>query len=68
MTKAATARTSVKRPTGGTLRARTITPENREIRRWLEDWMKTPPVENEAFWREFKRELRENRFNVRKEK
>jgi hypothetical protein len=32
----------------------------------LEEWMKSPPLETAAFWRAFKRDLRDNRFNLRK--
>ena len=68
MSRSATARVPGKRPQTRTLSPRTMSPENRQTRRWLEEWMKTPPLESEEFWREFKRELRENRFNIRKPK
>lgn len=67
MSKAATARAATrKRAPARTVSRRTLSPANRQIRRWLEEWMKTPPLESEEFWRAFKRDLRENRFNLRK--
>ena len=46
--------------------ARRLSEANAAACRWLEEWMKKPPIESESFWRAFQRELHENRFNVRK--
>jgi len=66
MGKAATARAAGRRPPARAVSTRTLPPANREALRWLEEWMKTPPIETEAFWRDFQRELRKTRFNLRK--
>ena len=66
MSRAATARTTGRRSPARTVSTRQLSPANREALRWIEEWMKTPPIESEAFWRDFQRELRQNRFNLRK--
>ncbi len=67
MGKTATARQqSRRRPPRRVLPTRKLSPENQSALRWLDEWMKSPPLEDEAFWREFERDLRQNRMTLRK--
>jgi hypothetical protein len=68
VSKTATARASGKRPPGRTLSTRTLSPANRAALSWLDAWAKTPPIEDAAFWRDFERELKQNRMTLRKAK
>lgn len=47
-------------------RAMKVTPTNQEAIRIVKEWMSSPPIHDKAFWDDFERELRENRFNLRR--
>lgn len=66
MGKTATDRQVRKRPARRAISTRTLSPANQAALRWLDAWMKSPPLEDEAFWREFDRDLRQNRMDLRK--
>jgi hypothetical protein len=69
MNRTATARASGRRqPVTRVVPARKLSAANREALRVLDEWAKTPPIEDAAFWRDFERELRQNRMNLRKSK
>jgi len=68
MGKTATARVTRRPPPGRAVARRAIPAANREAILWLEEWMKTPRMETDAFWREFQRDLRQNRVTFRKTK
>lgn len=69
MNRTATARASGGRPPATrVVPARKLSAANREALRVLNEWAKTPPLEDTAFWRDFERELRQNRMNLRKAK
>jgi len=66
MSKTATARATTRQPPHRAILTRRLSSANREAIRRLEEWMRTPPVETEAFWRDFERELKQNRLSLRK--
>lgn len=65
MAKSVAMRTQRKRTTSET---RKIPELNIEAIRWLDAWAKKPPSHDVAFWDDFERELKQNRFNLRRPK
>jgi len=65
MAKPAHVKPKRRSPPRALIRVAKVTPRNRETIRVLKEWMNSPPIYDKAFWEDFERELRENRFNLR---